>query len=184
MWEGLEKEQCHCLASENLPGPCPIASHFTHSLCAAGTLPAVSLVVNSKVGGFAYVLSLCRPFKQSLLKIQWFFPPPLLPLVFQPEVMGIYLPGVGTLGCAVLPGARTAHSQAIPCKFYLPQVNVGPSIPPPSPSLHATPCLCASPPITPALNLLPVRMNVASLYPWFLDFYTTCFSYGSGCYLF
>ena len=51
----------------------PISSHFIHFLCVTGTLPAVALVVNPRVGGWVvYILSLCRPFKQTILKSQQF----------------------------------------------------------------------------------------------------------------
>ena len=80
--EGLERRQCHCLASGGLPGIRPISSYLTHSLYATGTLPAVALVLNPSVGGFVYVLRLCRLFKQSFLKIWQVFPPPQSPPVF------------------------------------------------------------------------------------------------------
>ena len=78
--EGLEMGQCHCLASGGLLSIHPISSHFTHFLYVTGTLPAVALGVDPRVGGFAYVLSPCGSFKQSLLKIQQFLLPPQAPL--------------------------------------------------------------------------------------------------------
>ena len=41
----------------------PIFNHFTHFLYVTGALQAASLLVKLRVGGFAYILSLCRPFK-------------------------------------------------------------------------------------------------------------------------
>ena len=75
-WEGLERGWCYCLASGGLPRTHTISSQFTHSLYVTGTLPAVALVVNPRVGWFTYVLRLCGPFKQSLLKIWQFLPLP------------------------------------------------------------------------------------------------------------
>ena len=72
--EGWEREQCHLLSS------CPVSSNFPYFLCLTGTLVAVSLVLNSRVGGFAYILGLCGSFKQTLLRYHQFLPPtqPLL----------------------------------------------------------------------------------------------------------
>ena len=50
--------------------------------------------------------------------------------------MRIYLPGPGTLGCVVWPGAGSAHSQDIPLDFYTPHMNVEPPIP--LPKIHST----------------------------------------------
>ena len=47
-----------------------------------GALSAASLVGNPRVDGFAYILSLYKPFKQILLKIQQFLPPSEPSLVF------------------------------------------------------------------------------------------------------
>ena len=43
---------------------------------------AFALVLNPRVSGFAYILSLCGTFKVSLLKTQQFLPLPQPPLVF------------------------------------------------------------------------------------------------------
>ena len=120
----------------------PISGHFTYFLYVTGTLPAVALVLNPRVNGFTYILRPHGPFKWSLLEIQQFLPSPQPPLVLQPHVMGIYVPGPGTLYCVVWPGAGIAHSQGIPPDFYLPHMNVGSPVPAPPP-LHAT-CLCLS----------------------------------------
>ena len=79
---GLEKRQCCCLVSGGLPSSHPISSHFTHFLYATGTLPAIALVVNPRVGGFVCILSPCGPFKWTLLRNQQFLLLPQLPLVF------------------------------------------------------------------------------------------------------
>ena len=102
--------------------------------------------------------------------------------------MSLYLPGAGTLGCAVWPGAGITHSQGIPPDFYLPYMNVGLPVliplllqPPP---LHVIPHLLASLPHLWVSDLLPVWMNVASLNPWLSDFHTVRFFDSSGYYLF
>ena len=76
--------------------------------------------------------------------------------------MGIYLPGAGTLGCAVWFGAGIAGSQGIPPDFYPLHVNVGLPV-----SLLLP--LCAIPCLPAPLPLLPIWMNVASLVS---DFHT------------
>ena len=65
-----------CLASRGLPITCPVSSHVTHFPYMTGALPTVALVVNPRVDGFVYIVSLCGLFKLTLLKI-WQF---LLPL--------------------------------------------------------------------------------------------------------
>ena len=169
----MERGQCCCLASGGLPSICLPSNHFTHLPYASGTLPAAAV-------GFVYVFSPYGPFKQR--KSGSFFCHPNLHWLLQPQVVGDYLPGAGTLGCVVWPGAGIAGSQGIPPDFYLPRVNVGLSIPlllqlP----LHATLPLR---PVSVTQPLLCIWMNVASLNPWLLDFHTARFSDGSGCYLF
>ena len=162
--------QCCSLVSAGFPGTRLVSSHFIYFLYVTGVL----------VGGLAYVFSPCRPFQLTLLTNHQFLPVPQSPLFLQPEVMGVYLPGAGTLGCAVCPGAGIAHSQGVPPDFYLPHVNVGLPLPP-LPLLLCPPHLfpnSVSPP------LLPVWMNMASLHPWLSDFHTFRFSGSSGCYLF
>ena len=97
--------------------------------------------------------------------------------------MGIYLPGAGTLGSVVQPGAGIAHSQGIPLNFYPPYVNVGSSVPPPLP-LSAPPHLFTSLTAFTVPPLLLIWINVASLNPWLLDIHTALISDSSGCYLF
>ena len=50
----------------------------------------------------------------------------------QPEVMGTYLPGTGTLGWVVWCRSGIPHSQRIPPNFYPPHVDMGLPVP----------CLC------------------------------------------
>ena len=113
----------------------------------------------------------CRPFKRSLLRIPQFLLPPQAHWVLQPEVMGIYLPGAGTLGWVFWSGAGITCSQGIPPNFFPPHMNVRPPIVLPL-------CNFTSPPF------LPIWMNVASLNPWMLDFHTAQFSDESGWNLF
>ena len=79
--------------------------------------------------------------------------------------MEIYLPGTGTLVCAVWPGAGIAHSQGILPHFYPPHVNVGLPIPPAT-ATSPPPKHCPLCPSSPSPPLLPIWMNMASLNPW------------------
>ena len=88
--EGSERGQCCCLVSGGLPRTHPISNYFTHFLYATGVLLAVALVVIPSLGGFAYVLGPCGPFKWTLLRNQQFLLPPQPPLVLQSEVMMLY----------------------------------------------------------------------------------------------
>ena len=97
--------------------------------------------------------------------------------------MGIYLPGVGTLGCEVWPGAGITHSLGVPPGFNLPHMHVG------LPFALATATAATTPPCplypsSPSLPLLPIWVNVSSLNPCFWDFHRVEFSESSGCYLF
>ena len=56
--------------------------------------------------------------------------------------------------------------------------------PPPCWVCQLLPCCEYSPPGCLSPPLLQVWMNVSSLSPWLLDFYTVRFSVGSGCFLF
>ena len=85
--------------------------------------------------------------------------------------MGMSVPGTGTLGCVVWPGAVIVSSQGIPLDFYPPHVHMGLSIAPPLLPLSTTGHLHASGSL--GLHpLLPIWMNVASSTPWLLDFNT------------
>ena len=122
-----------------------------------------------RVDGFVYILGPCGSFKQSLLRDQQFILPPQLPnshWFLQPEVMSLYYPSPGTLGCAVWPGVGLTHSQGMFPDFYPSHVDGGPPlpIPPLLPPPLCTTHLLSSPP------LLPVWMNVASLNPWLWNF--------------
>ena len=88
------------------------------------------------------------------------------PLFFTDRNYGVYLPGAGTLGCAVWPGVGLTHSQGMFPDFYPSHVDGGPPlpIPPLPPPPLCTTHLLTSPP------LLPVWMNVASLNPWLWNF--------------
>ena len=80
--DGVERGQCCYLAAGSFLSTHPISSHFTHIPYGTGTLLTVALVVVPRVGGFAYILELCGPFKQTLLRDQKFLPLPQPPLVF------------------------------------------------------------------------------------------------------
>ena len=107
-------------------------------------------MANPRVSGFAYVPSLCRPFKQQksssffyCTKPHWFL---------QLEEMGVYLHSDGILGCTVWPGVEIACFQVIHPNFYTPCANVWPSILLPLQLLPpwATTLLCSSPQLCPS----------------------------------
>ena len=79
--------------------------------------------------------------------------------ILQPEVVRLYLPDAGTLGCGIWAGAGIACSRGIPPDFYPPHVKVGPPIlpllMPLCAALHLLGPGCLSPPI------LSVWMSVA-----------------------
>ena len=146
----MERGQCCCLASGGLPSTRPISSHFTHFPYVTGTLSAVALVQNPIVVGFAYVKDPAGPLNGVSQISSCFFHCPNPHWILQPEVMRIYLPSTGTLGCAVWPGARITPFQDIPPNFYLPRVNVEPPILPlplcAIPSIHLSACFLVSTP--------------------------------------
>ena len=158
----MEKGQYCCLASGCLPGTCHISSYFTQSPYTTGALPAVALVVNPRVGGFAYILSPCGPFKWTLLKIQQFLLPPLSLLMFTVRSYGdlsswCWNPGLCSLAwgwdhlllrcpfqfLSSTCERGTAHSTASTSPGY-------------TTSLHLSAYLCDS-------ARLPIWMNTASL---------------------
>ena len=78
-----DRGQCHCwLTFGDLPGTHPFSSHFTHFPYVTGAPPAVVLVVDPKVRGFAYILG--SPEKPAVSSTDQ------LPLDLQPEFMRLY----------------------------------------------------------------------------------------------
>ena len=108
------------------------------------------------------------------LKPHWFL---------QPEVMRIYLPTTGTLGSTVQPGAGITLSPGIPPHVFSTTCERGPTC---STSHHrhlTTTTACRLAP-APSPTLLPVWMNIVSLYPWLLDSHTVRVGGCSRCFLF
>ena len=140
----------------------------------AGSLLATVLVLNPRVGWFAYILGPCGSFKWIFLRDQKFLLPHQCPLIFTARSYEALFLRTGTQGCVVWPGAGIACSPGVPPSFYLPHMNVQPPfhspLLPPLPLLlpHCVlsapaPCLCPgslSPPV------LSVWMNISSLNPW------------------
>ena len=96
----------------------PEARYFSSSPYATGAFQAASLVLELR-GSFK---SVCGFFKRNCsesssfshwLNPHWFL---------QPELLGTYLPGTGTLGWCAWCAAGTPHSQYIPPNFYPPHV--------------------------------------------------------------
>ena len=137
----------------------PISSHFTqltHFPYSTGTLPAVALVVNPRVGVFVYVLSLCGPFKRTSLKIQQFLLPPQPPLIFTARRYGDlsswhWNPGLGGLVWCYDPLLRR-----YPSRFLSTTCGCG--------TTHSE-----SPHLSASLPLLRICMSVFSILPWLLD---------------
>ena len=157
-----------------------ISSHFPCFLYATGTLPATALVLNPRVGLYAYILGPRSSFKRTLLRDWQFLSLSQTSLVFIARGYEALFLGAGTLGCVVWPGAGIACSPGVSSAFYWPQVNVGPPI------LLAT--TTASPQLSQCIlstpSLLPIWMNISCLNLWLLDFHTVRFSGSSGCILF
>ena len=132
-----QRGQCCCLASGVLlRGKLSPHSRFPFSQHATGVLPAVALVRNPRGGGF------CMSPKSisSPLRGHSFFHHPNPHWFLQPEVMGTFLPGTGTLGWVVWTGAGLPPSQGIPPDFYPPHVE----LPIPIYAPLASPPLCPS----------------------------------------
>ena len=91
--------------------------------------------------------SVCGFFKEKCIGFQKFLPPTKSPLGVQPEVMGTYLPGTGTLGGGPSMGLGLLTPKISLLNFYPPHVRVGPT--------HSV-----------FQHLLPVWMDVVSLIPW------------------
>ena len=124
---------------------------------------------DSQVGGFVYILGLCRSFQQTLL---WGLEFLLLqqPLqIFTARGFEALFPLAGSLSCVVC---------VAPQLFFLLyfHTNVGlPSLPATAlPTQSSGCCFVMSPlhPGCPSAPLLPVWMNVSSLTPWLSDFHT------------
>ena len=81
-----------------------------------------------RLGGFEYVLRQREPFKWTLLRDQQFLPLLQPLLVFTARSYEALSSGIGTLGCAIWPGAEIAPSPSVPPDFYPPHMNVGPPI--------------------------------------------------------
>ena len=127
------------------------ARHFSSSLYASGTFqvatPVLEYLIHSNIVDLSK--SMCRFFKGNCLGLQKFLPLTQYPWFLQPEIMGTYLTGTGTLGWGAWYRVRTPCSRVIPPKFLctIPNhVYVGPAHPM---SLHP----------------LPVWMDVVSLIP-------------------
>ena len=73
--EGLGREQYHFLGSR------PVSSHFPYFLYMISTLLAAALVLNPRVGGFAYILGPRGSFVQILMRDWSFLPLPQIPLI-------------------------------------------------------------------------------------------------------
>ena len=154
-------------------GSCPISSHFPNFPYTTSIFLAAVLVLNPRVGGFAYILGWYGPFKWTLLRDWQFLLLPQPPLVCKPEVMMLYFPGTGTLGYTVWPRAGMACSPGVPPGFYPPQVNMGPPILPATATaaLPLLPYYILSAPVP--ISAPPThRMNISSLNPWFSNFHT------------
>ena len=126
-----------CLASGGVPSTRPTSSHFIYFPYVTGALLAVALVVSPRVGGFAYVLSLCGPIKGIFLKIRLFLPLSQCPLVFtaqsyEDQSFLCWNPGLCSLTW------EFTCSQGIPPNFYPPHVDVALLI------LLLPPLLCAT----------------------------------------
>ena len=173
--------------SRGLPGTSPISSHFTHSPYVTGILPAVALVLNPRVGGFAYILRPCGPFKQSVLKIQQLFPLPQPPLVFIARSYGDLSSQYGNPRLCGLAWGWDHSLPTYPSQFLSPTCECGTTH---SCSTTATTSLChtASPHLS-ATHLCfstpPTCLDACGFFKSLLsDFHTVQFSHSSGCYLF
>ena len=105
--------------------------------------------------GVSLSKSVCRFFKRNYLGLQKFLW--LSPCWFlQPEVMGTYLPGTGILGWGTWCGRGTSSFLSYSFQIFVHHTWVWDQ-----PVLR--------------LSLLPVCMDVVSLIPWPLDFYSAGF---------
>ena len=87
-------------------------------------------MLNTRVGGFAYVPGPCGSFKQTPLRDQQFLPLPHPPMVFTARSYEALFSWPWNPGLRGLAGhAGMARSPGVPPSLYPPQVNVGPPIP-------------------------------------------------------
>ena len=97
---------------------------------ATGALPAVDLVLNPRGGGvYVSPKTIVVPLRGVSWESHSFFHCPNPHWFLQPEVMGTYLPGSGTLGCMVWSGSGITCSQGIPPNLYPALVSVGLPVP-------------------------------------------------------
>ena len=153
---------------------------------ATGTLLVAALVLSSRVGGFAYILGLCGPFKWTLLRDWKFLPPPQPPLVLISEVNEALFfwhqnPGLHNLAWGwngLLPRCSSsclsttcecgAACSARCCHYCFTAAS----------TLHPLH------PGTPPPPLIPIWMNMSSFNLWLSDFHTVRFSDSSSFILF
>ena len=109
LWRAQKRYNDHCLQF-CLGGSCPLVLALMLDTLVPPHMPLVLFKVlpwcwSSK--GMSLGKSMCsaRPLKRRYLRILQFLLPTQSPLFLQPEVMGIYLPGTGTLGWVVWSGA-------------------------------------------------------------------------------
>ena len=151
------------------PGTHPDARHFSSPPYATGALPAAALVPESRRSESVQVLIHWGSFKRRCLRILQLLPLSLPPLAFTARNYGDlsswhWNPGLGFLvwgwNPLLLRNSFRFLSTAQGC--------------------GATCFTCAGLCISPS-PLLPIRMNVTSLIPWWSDFHTVQFSDNSGC---
>ena len=126
---------------------------------------------DSRGGDFVYVLGPFGSLQQTLLWGWEFLLPPQPPQVFIARGFEALFPFAGTLGCRV----------CLPPQLFL-LVYLHTNVRPPSSLTAALLCILSAPAALPQPVL--VWMNVSSLTPWLLDFYTVQFSGSSGYFLF
>ena len=97
--EGSGRDQ-YCLLGSHA-----VSSLFSHFPYVTGSLLAAALVLNPRLGGFAYILGPCGYFKWTLLRDGQSLPPSQPPLVFTVRIYEVSFPWAGTLSCKVWPGA-------------------------------------------------------------------------------
>ena len=182
----MERGLSYCLSSGGLLGTYPISSHFTHSSYVTGTLLAIVLVLNPRVGGFVYVLDLEGLLSWVSWKSSSFFHTTTPTGFYSQKLWGFILLelelwavksdlGLGSLTPKVSLPIFIHHTWMWDhlCLFC------------PCRCLSAPHCvslpLC---PVSVSLSLLPYWINVASLSPWLSDLHTVWFSDSFECYLF